>query len=293
MRIDQGVDKFPTSRFSDAKLELPIFSAKLMASRFERMSVVSFAVEVFRAIAPRDHHGKAVELLTQMAQQGDRPGISPVQIFEDEEQRPATGEALEELGALLEQEALLHARCDLLCGFLCRELLQLLSIRRAAAILLCVLEQAARADEGFYEVGTDFEKRRESVRQEMPEAKRLAAAHRSCFTSRFHIARQKMRDLAEGEVGVARPGLSIAVADRGHELVVLLLGAPDELVEKRSLTAPRLAGHENELSRACERLLESFREPSICGVTADEKRRGAALSFIARGIEKFWELRLL
>ena len=58
------------------------------------------------------------------------------------------------------------------------------------------------------------------------------------------LTRQLREDLPEGQVGIAHPGLRVAIAVRDDDVGILLACPPAELGQERGLPCAGLSGHE-------------------------------------------------
>ncbi len=108
--VEQSVDELPRTRFAHSNLEVAVFATELVSGRHERMRLAAGAArESLGTVAASGQNRVSLDVLAQMTEQIDGAVVSPVDVFQHEQQRTVAREALEKLGALFEHDALLDA----------------------------------------------------------------------------------------------------------------------------------------------------------------------------------------
>ncbi len=183
-----------------------------------------------------------------MEEQADRTGIHPLKIVDDQQQRLATGQILQDVRILGEEIALVHVCGRAFTLVTADEGLQLVKQRPVLGGNRCrgAIQQRCAGKEGVNQIGADLQQRLDGLGSQAPQPFGVGPAHGPGAPARFDVAGQQLQDLAKGEVGVADAGVGIAVAGRNHQVGMFLLASTDKRLGQQGLAVTGLARDESD-----------------------------------------------
>ena len=107
--IDERVHKAAAVGLVEPHVDLAKGALQFVDQRVQRMSFAAATQGDFgRTVDADQQDALPLEMTTQMEEQADRTGIHPLQIVDDQQQRLATGQALQNTCVLGEEVALVH-----------------------------------------------------------------------------------------------------------------------------------------------------------------------------------------
>jgi hypothetical protein len=121
---------------------------------------------------------------------------------------------------------------------------------------LNALQQRLARHKGVDQVGAVLGQRRAHRRQRRPGPPRLFREEHPPSPLAFHVAGQRLKHLAEGQVGIPGTSMGVAPPAQGDQVAMGRTGPPGELVKQSRLAAARLAGDQSHASLAGQGLLE-------------------------------------